>query len=225
MAPIKDWPQSERPRERIFSEGAASLTDAELISLLLRSGVRGKDAIMFSRELVGIGGGLRGLLTMEAARLRKICGMGPAKAASLAAVIEIARRFLREEMTGKSLIREPQSVMDYLSAALRDEKRELFKVLYLDKGNAVMAEETLFKGTVDQAAVHPREVIRAALERHACAIVLVHNHPSGRVEPSREDREITAKLKTLCGEMGIRVLDHLIIGGSGYFSFREHGLL
>lgn len=225
MTSIKNWPLSERPRERMFREGPASLTDAELIALLLRSGIRGKDAIMFSRELVGLSGGLRGLLTMDFSRLKEIRGLGPAKAASLAAVLEIARRFLKEEMTGKSVIREPQSVMDYLSAALRDEKREMFKVLYLDKGHAVSSEETLFTGTVDQAAIHPREVIRAALEKHASALVLVHNHPSGRVEPSREDREITAKLKTLCQEMGIQVLDHLIIGGSGYYSFREHGLL
>lgn len=180
---------------------------------------------MFSRELVGQNGGLRRLLTLEVGRLREIRGLGPAKAAALAAVLEIAKRFLREEMTGKSVIREPQSVMDYLSAALRDEKREIFKVLYLDKGHAVSAEETLFTGTVDQAAIHPREVIRAALEHHASALVFVHNHPSGRLEPSREDREITAKLKVLCQEMGIQVLDHLIIGGSGYYSFREHGLL
>lgn len=225
MTPIKKWPASERPRERILAEGAGVLTDAELIALLLRTGVRGKDAMTLSRELVSLGGGLRGLLTMEISRLRKIPGLGLAKAATLAAVLEIARRYLREEMTGKSVIREPQCVLDYLAAALRDEKRELFKVLYLNKAHAVTAEETLFRGTVDQAAVHPREVIRAALDRHACAIVLVHNHPSGRLEPSREDREITAKLKTLCSEMGIRVIDHLIIGGSGYFSFREHGLL
>ena len=225
MATIKDWPASERPRERIFREGPATLTDAELIALLLRSGIHGKDAIMFSRDLVTQYQGLRGLLNADPEKLKTFRGLGLAKAASLLAVHEIVKRFLREEMTGKSVIREPQAVVDYLSAAMRDEKRELFKVLYLDKGNAVMGEETLFTGTVDQAAVHPREVIKAALEWHASALVFVHNHPSGRLDPSREDRELTKKLQSLCNEMSIQVLDHLIIGRSGYFSFREQGLL
>ncbi len=222
---IRGWPDAERPRERLMQGGAARLTDAELIAVLLRSGVRGKDAVALGRELLACFGGLRGLLGTRPESLIKVPGLGGAKCASLAAVAELSRRFLLEQVPAKDAIRDPQAVVDYLYAALRDRKREVFKVLFLNKANCVTGEVDLFHGTVDEAAVHPREIVQAALERFASAVILVHNHPSGRVEPSPEDREVTKKITAACGTVSIRVLDHLIIGDNRHFSFREAGLL
>ena len=222
---IRAWPESERPRERLMRGDAARLTDAELIAILLRSGIRGKDAVALGRELLTSFGGLRGLFNTRAESLGKILGLGDAKCASLAAVAELSRRFLLEQVPAKDAIRDPQAVLDYLYASLRDRKREVFKVLFLNKANCVTGEADLFQGTVDEAAVHPREIVQAALERFASAVILVHNHPSGRVEPSPEDREVTKKIKAACETVSIRVLDHLIIGDNRHFSFREAGLL
>lgn len=222
---VKDWPQNEKPREKLVMLGAASLSDAELLALLLRSGIRGKDAVALGRELLASHGGFRGLLSQEWRSLNHIRGLGPAKAASLVAVTEISRRYLREEISGRSFIKEPQCVLNYLTAELRDRKVELFKVLFLNKASRILGEKTLFAGTIDQTAVHPREIIREALERNAASLVLVHNHPSGRPEPSREDRELTNRLNMVCKDMSIRILDHLIIADNAFFSFREHGLL
>jgi DNA repair protein RadC len=222
---IKSWPPAERPRERLLHHGAASLSDAELIAILLRTGVPGKDAIGFSRELIARYEGLRGLLSVNFAELRKVKGLGGAKIAALLAATEIAKRQLKEELTGKNLIRDPEAVIDYLKTVLRDRKREVFKVLFLNKANRVLQEKDLFEGTVDETAVHPREVVKAALECYATSLILVHNHPSGRTEPSAEDRAITGKLQAACGAVSIKILDHIIIGDNRYFSFREGGLL
>lgn len=222
---IKAWPTKERPRERLMAGEASKLSDAELLALLLRSGIRGKDAVALGRELLSRFGGLRGLLQARPEQLKKITGLGTAKIAALLAVSELAERHLREEMPGRDVIRDPQTVVDYLYAALRDRKREVFKVLFLDKANRVVSECDLFIGTIDEAAVHPREVVKAALDRHATAVILVHNHPSGRVEPSPEDRRLTDKIKAACETVSIKVLDHLIVGDNQHFSFREAGLL
>ena len=222
---IQSWPDAERPRERLLQGGATQLSDAELVAVMLRSGVRGKDAVALGRELLARFGGLRGLLSADRESLLKVSGLGSAKSASLLAVAELSRRFLLEQVPGKNVIRDPQAVIDYLYAALRDRKREVFKVLFLNKANGMTGEADLFQGTVDEAAVHPREIVRAALERHATAVILVHNHPSGRVEPSPEDRTITQKIKAACETVSIRVLDHLIVGDNRHFSFREAGLL
>ena len=222
---IKAWPTSERPRERLMRGEASKLSEAELIALLLRSGIRGKDAVAMGRELLNGFGGLRGLLQASPEQLRKISGLGAAKIAGLLAVSELAQRFLREEMPGRDVIRDPQTVVDYLYAALRDRKREIFKVIFLDKANRVISDSDLFIGTIDEAAVHPREVVKAALDRSATAVILVHNHPSGRVEPSPEDRRLTEKIKAACETVSIKVLDHIIVGDNQHFSFREAGLL
>ncbi|MSR77706.1 MAG: JAB domain-containing protein [Candidatus Omnitrophica bacterium] len=222
---IKSWPEKERPRERIFNHGSGSLSDAELVALLLRSGMRGKDVISFSRELLQQRGGLRGLFSSEWKGLEQVKGLGPAKIAAILAVKEICIRQLREEMMGKNVIQDPQSVMQYLYTSMRDHKREVFKVLFLDKGNRVIDEQDLFEGTVDQTAVHPREVVKAALDHHATAVILVHNHPSGRTQPSMEDRAMTCKLQGACHAVGISILDHIIIGDNQCFSFSEHRLL
>ena len=222
---IKSWPETERPRERLLQSGVSSLTDAELIAVLLRSGTRGKDAIQLARELLTGFGGLRGLLAREPRELRRLKGLGQAKIATLLAATEIARRKLREEIIGKNFIRDPQSVLDYLYASLRDRKKELFKVLFLNKANRIIGEQDLFEGTVDEAAIHPREVVKAALDHHATALMLIHNHPSGVARPSPEDREMTKKLLLACEAVSVRVQDHIIVGDNEYFSFNEHCLL
>jgi len=222
---IKSWPQSERPRERLVQNGVSSLSDAELLAILLRSGIRGKDVITLSRELLSQFGGLRGLLSIEYNELAKIKGLGQAKAATLLAATEIVKRKLKEDLIGKDFIRDPESVVDYLYASIRDRKKEIFKILFLDKANRITGEQDLFEGTVDQTAIHTREVVKAALDRHASSIILVHNHPSGRTEPSLEDREMTQKLVAACSAVSIKILDHIIVGDNRYFSFQEHGLL
>lgn len=156
---------------------------------------------------------------------QRVKGLGPAKIASLLAMGEIARRQLKENIFKKDLIRDPESVVIYLKRALQDQKVEVFKVIFLNKGNAVISEETLTTGTVDEAHVHPREIVKKALEYHATGLILVHNHPSGRVEPSQEDIHITRKIKTACEFVSVKVLDHIIIGGDQYYSFRERGMM
>ncbi|MBI4550333.1 MAG: DNA repair protein RadC [Candidatus Omnitrophica bacterium] len=218
---IKSWPESERPRERLIKQGVRALSDAELLSILLRTGIPGKDALQLARELLKEHGGWRGLLALGAEDLGRVRGLGPSKAAALLAVAEIAKRQLREDLIGRHFIRDPRSIVDYLYGSLRDCKKEVFKVLFLNKANRILAERDLFEGTVDETAVHVREVVRAALQCHATALVLVHNHPSGRTEPSRDDRLITAKIADACATVAIKVLDHIIVGDNQYFSFRE----
>ena len=222
---VKHWPKSERPRERLLEQGAQALSDAELLAVLLRNGIKGKDVLQISREILAEYGGLRGILSLEAKRLGEIKGLGTAKVTTLLAASEIARRSLLEKIIGADFIRDPESVLTYLTASLRDKKKEVFKVLYLNKANRIIAEEDLFHGTVDEAAIHPREAVKSALDHHASAVILVHNHPSGRAEPSLEDREITRKLKSALESVSIKILDHIIVGGDHYFSFSEHGLL
>lgn len=193
--------------------------------MLFGHGVQGRDAVSFSRDLLLQFGGLRGIMIQQPASLEKVKGLGLAKTAMLFAVREIGLRQLREKIIGQNIVRSPQAVTDYLTASLRDQKREVFKVLFLDKALRIMGERDLFYGTIDEAAVHPREIVKAALEFHASSIVLVHNHPSGKVEPSREDYEITQKIKAACQTVSIRVLDHIIIGENQYFSFSERNSL
>lgn len=222
---IKSWPETERPRERLIKNGVSSLSGAELLAILLRSGVRGKNAIQLARELISQFNGLRGLLSIEFDELKKVKGLGQAKITTLLAATEIARRQLKEELVGKNFVRDPQSVLDYLYSSLRDRKKEVFKAMFLNKANRIIGEQDLFEGTVDETAIHPREVVKAALDRHATSVILVHNHPSGRIEPSFEDKEITRKLQAACGAVAVKILDHIIVGDNQYFSFSEHGLL
>jgi DNA repair protein RadC len=222
---IREWPESERPREKLLEKGAETLSDAELLAVLFGQGIRGQDAVSFSRSLLLQFGGLRGILAQSSIMLGQVKGLGMAKRCMLLAVREIGLRQLREKMIGQNFVRSPQAVTDYLTAALRDQKREIFKVLFLDKGLRILAERDLFFGTIDEAAVHPREIVKAALEFHASSLVLVHNHPSGKVEPSREDYEITQKIKAACQTVSVRILDHIIIGENQYFSFSERNSL
>ena len=223
---IKDWPEGERPREKLLQKGAEALSDAELLAVLFGHGTRGEDVVTFSRELLLQFGGLRGLLSQQqSALLGQRKGLGQAKVAMLFSIKELGLRHLREKMMGQNFIRSPQAVTDYLYAALRDQKREIFKVLFLDRALRIVGEKDLFYGTVDEAAVHPREIVKAALEFHASSLVLVHNHPSGKIEPSREDYEITQKIKAACQTVSVRILDHIIVGENQYFSFSERNSL
>jgi DNA repair protein RadC len=222
---IKGWPVMERPRERLIQNGSESLSDAELVAILLRSGIPGKDSVQLARDLIGRFGSLRGLFSAGHGELRKIKGVGMARIAVLLAATEIAKRRLREDVIGRHMIRDPEAVMQYLTASLCDKKKEVFKVLFLNKGNRVIDECNLFEGTVDETAVHPREIVKAAIDRYATAVVLVHNHPSGRIDPSTEDRHITRKIQDACSSVSVKVLDHIIVGDKHYFSFREQGLL
>jgi len=222
---IKFWPAAERPRERLLREGSAHLTDSELLAILIRNGLQGKDAISLGRELLTRFGGLRGLIAASSQELQTIKGLGPAKVAALLAALEIARRQLREEIHGKNIVKDPQSVYDYLISSLRDKKKEIFKVLFLNKANRILGESDMFEGTVDQTMVHPREILRSAIERNATSVILVHNHPSGRTQPSHEDLEMTRKIRAACETAGVIVLDHIIVADNEYFSFNEHQLL
>lgn len=222
---IREWPEGERPREKLLQKGAEALSDAELLAVLFGHGTRGQDVVSFSRNLLLQFGGLRGVLAQQPSSFKKVKGLGAAKICMLFSVREIGLRQLREKIIGQNFVRSPQAVTDYLTAALRDQKREIFKVLFLDKALRILGERDLFHGTIDEAAVHPREIVKAALEFHASSLVLVHNHPSGKVEPSREDYEITQKIKAACQTVSVRILDHIIIGENQYFSFSERNSL
>jgi DNA repair protein RadC len=214
---VKDWPESERPAVRALEKGMDALSDAELLSLILKKSTYEQTEVGVALELLSKAGGLRQLFDLR--------DLPESQQVVLQAVREVGRRVLKQGMIGQNFVRSPQAVTDYLTASLRDLKREVFKVIFLDKGLKILGEKDLFFGTVDEAAVHPREVVREALFQNASNLVLVHNHPSGKVEPSREDYEITQKIKAACQTVSIRILDHIIIGENQYFSFSERSQL
>jgi DNA repair protein RadC len=221
---IRNWPKNERPREKLLERGASALSDAELLGLLLGSGVRGCSAVELARELIADFGCLRGLLKAGLPRWRRK-GIGPARYAAVQAAIELARRELREEMQAGCMLSDPAATRRFLLAQLRDKPYEVFCCLYLDSRNRLIAFEELFRGTVDTAGVHPREVLRQTLLHNACAVILAHNHPSGALEPSRADELITRRLKDALALLDVRTLDHFIVGEGDCYSFSEHGLL
>jgi DNA repair protein RadC len=204
--------------ERAKAQGFDALSDAELVAMVLKHKTYEKDEVMFARDLLVKAGGLRGLMDGENE-------LPESKRLQLEAIREIGRRYLKEKVVGANYVRSPQAVQDYLMNDMRDRSREVFKVMYLDKGLKVLGVEDLFEGTIDEAAVHPREIVRAVIKHDASSVVLCHNHPSGKVEPSREDYEITQKIKAALQTIGVRVLDHIIIGENQYFSFSERNSL
>lgn len=222
---LKNWPESERPRERLLARGAAALSDAELLAILFRTGFKGKDVLTLSRDLLSEYGSLSKIFSMDTQLLLKKKGLGAAKVTLLQAIGEISRRQMFENLQKGSFVSEPSGAAAYLKVSLRGKDREIFKVLFLDKGNRVKEDADLFTGTVDQAAVYPREIVRKALLVQAASVILAHNHPSGRIEPSPEDIQVTSKIVSACQTVSIKVLDHIIVGGDGYFSFAEKGLL
>ena len=223
---ITDWPEDERPRERLLAQGAASLSDGELLAIFLRVGSRGKSAVDLARELLGRFGGLTRLFAASQHDFSAVPGMGPAKYAQLQAVVELARRALAEEMKHGIAFASPGAVRDYLRLHLAGLQHEVFFALWLDAQNRLIASEELFRGTLTQTSVYPREVVKKALYHNAAAVVLAHNHPSGVAEPSRADELLTADLKQVLALVEVRVLDHFIVAAqSPPLSFAERGLL
>lgn len=222
---IKDLPLATRPREKLLAHGAASLADAELLALLLRTGVRGQGVLQLAQSVLGRFGGFAGLLQADAAALRGIKGLGPAKRAELVAVMEMARRSFAQQLSDAPVFDSPEKVKQYLSLHMQGLAHEEFAVLFLDSQHRLIELKTLFRGTLAQTSVYPREVVKEALARNAGAVVLAHNHPSGAAEPSRADEFLTQSLKSALQLVDVRVLDHLVVGRGMVVSFAERGLL
>jgi len=224
---IRDWPAAERPRERLALQGAAALSDAELLAIFLRVGIRGKSAVDLARELLAcFDGDLARLATASTKDLARLPGIGPAKAAQLAATLELARRSLAGPLKVKDALASPQAVRDWLRLSLGNLQHEVFVALWLDAQNRLIASEELFRGTLTQTSVYPREVVKRALAHNAGAVILAHNHPSGLAEPSRADEVLTSSLKQSLALIDVKVLDHFIItGNAAPLSFAERGLI
>ena len=221
---ITDWPCDERPRERLLKFGAAALSDAELFAIFLRTGVAGRSAVDLARDLLAHFGSVRGLLNASQTDFTAAKGLGDAKFAQLQAVLELARRHFAEELSAGSVMDSPETTRRFLQAELRDATQEVFAVLFLDSQHRVLAFERLFYGTINQAAVPPREVVKAVLRHNAAAVILAHNHPSGVAEPSRADHDITLRLRDALNLIEVRLLDHIIVGNP-CVSMAERGLL
>ena len=224
---ISDWPAGERPRERLLAHGAEALSDAELLAIFLRVGVRGKSAVDLARDLLGHFDGSLGRLAQASPRaLAKLPGLGPAKASQLAATLELARRALSEEMKSGDLLASPAAVRDWLRLRMGALPYEAFAALWLDARNRLIAHEELFRGTLTQTSVYPREVVKRALAHNAAAVIFAHNHPSGLADPSAADELLTKTLKEALALVDIRLLDHFIVAGQAQpFSFAERGLV
>jgi len=221
---ITDWPEGERPREKLLQKGAASLSDAELLAIFLRTGLPGKSAVDLARDLHGRFGGLNALFAASEKEFCQTKGMGTAKYAQLQAVLEMARRALQEDIAQRDALSSPQAVRDFLRLRLQGLPHEIFMALFLDAQNRVIVSEELFRGTLTQTSVYPREVVKRALHHNAAAVIFAHNHPSGVAEPSRADEALTQALKSALVLVDVRVLDHFIVAGSSLLSFAERGL-
>ena len=222
---LRHWPQHDRPRERLLAKGAAALSDAELVALLVRTGAAGRDALDLARELIERFGGLAALCAAPVAAIAAVPGFGPARAATFVAASEIVRRSLTEQARERDALVSPQAVRDYLRLTLAARHCEVFVGLFLDSQNRVLAAEELFRGTLAQTSVYPREVVKAALAHNAAAMIFAHNHPSGVAEPSRADELLTQALKQALALVDIRTLDHFVVAGGQITSFAERGLL
>jgi len=223
--PIRDWPRGERPREKLLEKGAGALSDAELLAILLRTGTSGRSALDIAREALQSFGSLRQLIAADRARFCEAAGLGPARYAELQAAAEISRRQLSQSLQAGPLLASPKATRDFLAARLRDLEHEVFCCLYLDKRHRLIHFEELFRGTIDGASVHPREVVKLALQRNAAAVIVAHNHPSGIAEPSRADELITQRVKEALALVDIRLLDHIIVGEGVSVSLAERGLM
>ena len=220
---IRDWPAEERPREKLLARGAGALSDAELLAIFLGSGLRGRDAVQTSRELLAAHGPLRALLENDPAGLARLPGLGPARACKLAAALELGHRQLAASLERGEVLTDPASAGRYFSQRLRARGHEVFAALFLDTRHRAPAFEELFQGTVDGAEVHPREVVRRALSHNAAAVIVGHNHPSGDAEPSAADRAVTARLKQALSLVEVRLLDHFVVGDGPAVSLASRG--
>ncbi|MEY4563914.1 MAG: hypothetical protein RLZZ618_3191 [Pseudomonadota bacterium] len=222
---LTDLPPEARPREKLLARGPGALADAELLAVLLRTGFKGTPVLNLSQQLLTDFQGLHALLQAQPEDLRRVKGLGPAKRAELSAVLELARRALAQPLTERALFDAPSRVKDYLRLQLGGRHHEVFAVLFLDAQNRLICMEEMFRGTLTQTSVYPREVVKRSLELRAAAVVLAHNHPSGLAEPSRADEYLTQTLKTALALVDVRVLDHLVVGASEVVSFAERGLI
>jgi DNA repair protein RadC len=222
---IKDWPESERPRERLLKHGPQALSNAELLAIFLRTGVAGRSAVDLANDLLTRFGGINGLFAAPLTRFSEVKGLGPAKYVQLMAVHELARRALEEDVRRDTVLNSPGKVRDYLRLRLANLPHEVFMGLFLDAQNRLLVAEELFRGTLTQTSVYPREVVKRALGLNAASVILAHNHPSGVAEPSRADEMLTRALKDALQLVDVRILDHLVVTQAGTTSFAERGLL
>lgn len=223
---FKDLPAESRPREKLLARGAGALGDAELLALLLRTGMAGKNVLQLAQELLDTFGGVAGLLQTGVDDLRQVKGLGgPAKRAELTAVLELARRAMAERLRERTVFDSPSSVSHYLQLHIASRPHEVFAALFLDAQHRLIAMEELFRGTLSQTSVYPREVVVRALHHHAAAVILAHNHPSGGVEPSRADEMLTQSLKAALALVDVRVLDHIVVARGQTLSMAERGLV
>ena len=235
--PLKDLPPDARPREKLLARGAAALSDAELLALLLRTGIQGKGVLQMANELLQLKndstsrtadfgfGGLSGLLHATPDDLKRVKGLGPAKRAEIVAVLELARRAMAQQLQERTVFADPDAIKHYLKLHLAARNHEVFAVIFLDTQNRLLAMEELFRGTLTQTSVYPREVVVRALHHQACSVVLAHNHPSGTVQPSRADEALTQTLKAALALVDVRVLDHIIVAPGQALSMAEKGSL
>ncbi|MEJ5028728.1 MULTISPECIES: DNA repair protein RadC [unclassified Comamonas] len=229
--PLKDLPSDCQPREKLLAKGAGALTDAELLAIVLRTGMAGKSVLQWAAELLaprqpdttGSFGGINGLLQASSAELSQVKGLGPAKRAELIAVLELARRAMAQQLQQRSLLGSASTVKAYVQLHLAHKQHEVFAVLFLDSQHQLIALEELFRGTLGQASVYPREVVVRALHHHAAAVILAHNHPSGQVTPSQADQQLTQSLQAALSLVDVRVLDHIIVGPGAALSMAEEG--
>jgi len=222
---IADWPEHQRPRERLIREGATALSDAELLAVFLRVGVRGKNAVELARDMVVHFGSLQALFAATLHDFSAIPGLGSAKFAQLQAVMELARRAVGEQLQAGQTLSSPAAVKQYLRLALGSQPYESFHVLFLDVKNRLIDARELFRGTLSHTSVYPREVVREALARNAASVMLAHNHPSGTPEPSESDLVLTRALVQALALVDVRILDHFVVAGHQVHSFAEHGQL
>jgi len=222
---IRDWPINERPREKLLERGAAALSDAEILAILLGSGRKGRSALDVAREVLQSFGSLRQLVGADCKRFCACAGLGLARYAQVQAAAELSRRQLSESMRAGPLLASPKATRDFLTARLRHLEHEVFCCLYLDKRHRLIQFEELFRGTIDGASVHPREIVKLALQKNAAAVIVAHNHPSGVAEPSQADELITQRVKEALAIVDIRLLDHIIVGDGVTVSLAERGIV
>jgi DNA repair protein RadC len=222
---ISDRPESERPREKLLKNGPQNLSNSELLAIFLRTGIAGKSAVDLARELLQRFGGITGMFAADQHAFCQVPGMGPAKYAQLQAVLEMARRALEEKLKNRDILSSPGSVREYLRLSLQGKQHEVFVGIFLDSQNRTIATEELFSGTLTQASVYPREIVKRALHHNAAAMIFAHNHPSGLAEPSQADEMLTRSLKQALALVDVKVLDHFVVGSDSAMSFAERGLI
>ncbi len=222
---ITDWPEDDRPREKLLQKGPQALSEAELLAIFLRTGVKGKSAVDLARDLISRFGSLSALFAADLRTFSEAPGLGPAKYAQLQAAIEMAKRGLQEELKCSDVLSSPTSVREFLRLTLQGKEHEVFLAIFLDVQNRVIASEELFRGTLAQTSVYPREIVKRALVHNAASMIFAHNHPSGIAEPSAADKTLTDALKSALALVDIKVLDHFIVGRGGCLSFAERGIL